>query len=70
LTRRLNDAFLPYSEYSIIFVTPEWIAKEENLAKFQQLVEEEKLSLIAIDEAHLFHLWQEFQHSYTRNWRI
>ena len=43
------DAFLPNSEYSIIFVTPEWIAKEENHAKLQQLVEAEKLGLIAID---------------------
>ena len=58
------DAFLLHSEYSIIFVTPEWIAKKENLAKIQQLVEAEQLSLIAIDEAHLFHLWQEFWHSY------
>ena len=60
------DAFLPDSEYSIIFVTPEWIAKEENCAKLQQLVEAEKLSLIAIDEVHLFHLWQEFRHSYKK----
>ena len=27
------DAFLLDSEYSIILVTPEWIAKEENLAE-------------------------------------
>ena len=60
------DAFLPDSEYSIIFVTPEWIAKEENHAKLQQLVEAEKLGLIAIDEVHLFHLWQEFRHSYKK----
>ena len=34
--------------------------------KIQQLVEAERLSLIAIDEAHLFHLWQEFRHSYKK----
>ena len=61
-------AFLPHSEYNIIFVTPEWITKKENLTKIQQLVEAEQLNLIAIDEAHLFHLWQEFWHSW--NWRI
>ena len=60
------DAFLLHSEYSIVFVTPEWIFKEENLAKIQQLVEVERLSLIAINEAHLFHLWQEFWHSYKK----
>ena len=61
-----SDAFLPNSEYSIIFVTPEWIAKEESCAKIQQLVQAESLSLIAIDEAHLFHLWQEFRLSYKK----
>ena len=61
-----SDAFLPHSEYSVIFVTPEWIAKEENCAKIQKLVQAENLSLIAIDEAHLFHLWQEFRLSYKK----
>ena len=58
------DAFLPHSDYSVIFVTPEWIAIEKNRAKVQQLVEADELSLVAIDEAHLFHQWQEFRHSY------
>ena len=58
------DAFLLHSEYSIIFVAPEWIPKKENITKIQQLVESEQLTLIAIDEAYLFHLWQEFQYSY------
>ena len=58
------DAFLPHSDYSVTFVTPEWIAVEKNRAKVQQLVEADELSLIAIDEAHLFHQWQEFRHSY------
>ena len=61
-----SDAFLPHSEYSVIFVTTEWIAKEENCAKIQKLVQAENLSLIAIDEAHLFHLWQEFRLSYKK----
>ena len=61
-----SDAFLPHSEYSVIFVTPAWIAKEENCAKIQKLVQAENLSLIAIDEAHLFHLWQEFRLSYKK----
>ena len=30
-----SDAFLPHSDYSVMFVTPEWIAKEENYAKIQ-----------------------------------
>ena len=29
------DAFLPHSEYNIIFVTPEWIVKKENIMKIQ-----------------------------------
>ena len=58
------DAFLPHSKYDVIFVTPEWIAIEKNYLKVQQLVEAEALSLIAIDEAHLFYQWQEFRHAY------
>ena len=36
------------------------------MQNFKQLVEGEKLGLIAIDEAHLFYLWQEFWHSYKK----
>ena len=58
------NAFLPHGEINVIFVTPEWIAVEKNHSKVQQLVEADELSLIAIDEAHLFHQWQEFRHAY------
>ena len=61
-----TDAFLPHNDHCIIFVTPEWIAKEENCAKIKKLVETADLSLIAIDEAHLYHLWQEFRVSYKK----
>ena len=57
-----TDAFLPDNDYCIIFLTPEWIAKEENCGKIKELVEIEDLSL----EAHLYHLWQEFRVSYKK----
>lgn len=51
-------------EDSIIFVTPEWISKPEKRVKLKSLCDRGKLSLIAIDEVHLYHHWQEFQSSY------
>ena len=52
------------SEDCIIFVTPEWISKPEKRVKLQSLCDKGKLSLIAIDEVHLYHHWQEFRTSY------
>ena len=48
----------------IIFVTPEWISKPEKRVKLKLLCDRGKLSLIAIDEVHLYHHWQEFRSSY------
>ena len=45
-------------------MTPEWITKEGNKAKIHQLQSTKKLSLIAIDEAHLCHYWEEFRKAY------
>ena len=49
------EAFMPYNKDRFIFMTPEWISKE---AKVQRLVDADMLSVIAIDEAHLFYQWQ------------
>jgi len=51
-------------EERIIFVTPEWISKPCNKSKLQDLASKNQLSLIAIDEAHLVHQWQEFRPAY------
>ena len=51
-------------EERIIFVTPEWISKPCNKLKLQDLARKNQLSLIAIDEAHLVHQWQEFRPAY------
>lgn len=58
------EAFMPHNQDRLIFVTPEWISKDENKAKVQRLVDADMLSVIAIDEAHLFYQWQEFRHAY------
>ena len=49
---------------SIIFVTPEWLAKREKWEKVKALERQNKLSVIAIDEAHLYHQWKEFHNAY------
>ena len=50
---------------NLIYVIPEWIAKENNRIKICQLQSNNKLSLIAIDEAHLCHYWKEFRRTYV-----
>ena len=50
---------------NLVYVTPEWIAKESNKLKLVQLQSNNKLSLIAIDEAHLCHYWKEFRRAYV-----
>ena len=52
------------SDVNIVLVTPEWVAKADKRAKLQQLVDENRVCLIALDEAHLFHYWQEFRIAY------
>ena len=52
------------SDISVVLVTPEWIARADKKAKLQRLVDEKRVCLIALDEAHLFHYWQEFRNVY------
>ena len=56
----------PNSEELIIFVTPEWISKAENEQKVQLLERENKLALIALDEAHLISEWADFRSAFLR----
>ena len=37
----------------VIFVSPEWLRKTDNMDKVKSLYEQKRLGLIAIDEAHL-----------------
>ena len=46
------------------YVTPEWMAKQSSKDKLQNLAKENRISMIAIDEAHLYHQWQEFRPAY------
>ena len=57
-------ALNPSSEYRIIYVTPEWLEKSDKTLKVKSLSQHDMLSLIAIDEAHLFHQWQQFRTAY------
>ena len=54
------------SDTSLIFVTPEWIVKPDKKAKVQRLAQNRQLCMIAIDEAHLYHYWQEFRAAYKQ----
>ena len=51
----------PTSDVNLIFVTPEWISKADKKAKVQKLAKHNQLCMIAIDEAHLYHYWQDFR---------
>ena len=59
-----SNALDPNSDVRVIFVTPEWIAKSDKLIKVQALASAGKLSLIAIDEAHLVSEWADFRKAY------
>ena len=48
----------------LVFVTPEWMSKEESLHKVSELVKNHQLALVAFDEAHLYHYWKEFRPAY------
>ena len=52
------------SDVNIVLVTPEWLANTSKKEKLKYLVENDKVCLIALDEAHLFHYWQEFRPAY------
>ena len=56
LDRQAKDLiFCGDRDVSIILVTPEWMAKSDKKAKLQRLVDQNKVCLITLDEAHLFH---------------
>lgn len=59
-----SNALDPSSDISVIFVTPEWIAKSDKVMKVQALAAANKLSLLAIDEAHLVSEWADFRKGY------
>jgi len=59
-----QKSFNPKEKIDLIYVTPEWITKDENLDKVLKLIRSERLALIAFDEAHLYHYWQEFRPAY------
>lgn len=59
-----DHAISPGSDVNLIFVTPEWISKSQKRAKLHELVDHSKITLIAIDEAHLYHQWLEFHTAY------
>ena len=48
----------------LVFVTPEWMSKEESLHKVSELAKNHRLALVAFDEAHLYHYWIEFRPAY------
>jgi len=59
-------ALSPTSDTQIIFVTPEWLFTEQldNMSKLKVLEQADRLSLIAIDEAHLIYEWHSFRPMY------
>ena len=58
-------ALNPDSKEQLIFVTPEWITKPSNLMKLHSLAHADKLSLIEIDEAHLYTEWNDFRNAFS-----
>ena len=59
-----QKSFNPKEKIDLIYVTPEWITKDENLDKVLELIRSERLAWIVFDEAHLYHYWQEFRPAY------
>lgn len=65
LDRQKEDHVLSgESDAKIVLVTPEWISKPDKKEKLKHLINKSKVCLIALDEAHLFHYWQEFRAAY------
>ena len=56
-----DKIFLENSPEKIIFVTPEWLAKPERKSRVRALAENNLLTLIAVDEAHLIFDWENFR---------
>ena len=59
-----QKSFDPKEKIDLIYVTPEWITKDENFDKVVELIRNERLALIAFDEARLYHYWQEIRPAY------
>ena len=62
------NALSPTSNVQIIFATPEWLFTEQldNISKLKVLEENDQLSLIAVDEAHLIYEWHSFRPMYIK----
>ena len=62
------EALKSTSDVQIIFVTPEWLFTEQldNMSRLKMLEEANRLSLIAIDEAHLMYEWHSFRPLYIK----
>ena len=56
---------MPDSKQLLIFVTPEFVTKPANQSQLQTLARAGKLSLFAIDEAHLFTEWRDILEELT-----
>lgn len=52
------------SDAKVVLVTPEWISRTDKREGIKSLITKNKMCLIALDEAHLFHYWQEFRQAY------
>ena len=66
LDKRIEVSALKHdTKEQIIFVTPEWIAKPDNQLAIHSLIKSDKLSLIAIDEAHLLTEWRNFRSAFN-----
>ena len=65
-TQPSQNAVSPSSDINLIFATPEWLFNPCNLEMIKKLYNLQKLSLIAIDEAHLMYEWHTFQPDYSR----
>jgi RecQ family ATP-dependent DNA helicase len=50
----------------LVYTSPEWIKEEKNLNFIRELYENELISLIAVDEAHLVSSWSDFRSSYDK----
>ena len=59
-----DRVFSTENDVSIVFVTPEWIANPQKRDKVKRMAELDQVSLICLDEAHLFHYWEEFHPAY------
>ena len=59
-----SKAFEVDSDFVLIYVTPEWLSKPEKKSMIRTLNSAKKLSLIAVDDGHLYYEWQEFRPAY------